>query len=67
MDKNDRLHKIQLASLAFFEGNNEATQEWMKHPVKGLGNKRPIDMVGTDADTQIVLDLIGCLEHGVFS
>ncbi len=67
MNKNDRLHKIQLASLEFFEGNNESAQEWMKQPVKGLGNKRPIDMVCTDADTKTVLDLIGCLDHGVFS
>ena len=61
------MYKIQLASIALFEGNNEAAQEWMKHPVKGLRDKRPIDMVGTDADTKIVLDLIGRLEHGAFS
>lgn len=67
MNENDRLHIIQQAALELFEGDNEAAQEWIRHPVKGLGGRRPVDLVYTDDDTKTVLDLIGRLEYGVFS
>jgi len=41
--------------------------EWMKEKVYGLGGKRPIDMVSTSVDFDMVKDLIGRVEHGVFS
>jgi putative toxin-antitoxin system antitoxin component (TIGR02293 family) len=53
-------------ALALF-GSEEATHYWLKHPVRGLSNKRPIDMLSTTEDTQVVISLIGRLEHGVFS
>ncbi|MEZ8192598.1 antitoxin Xre/MbcA/ParS toxin-binding domain-containing protein [Vibrio sp. 1F279] len=40
---------------------------WLKHPVRGLGNKRLIDMLSTAEDTMVVHNLSGRLEHGVFS
>ncbi|MGR5209450.1 type II RES/Xre toxin-antitoxin system antitoxin [Vibrio rotiferianus] len=40
---------------------------WMRENVYGLGGKRPLDMVSTTVDFEIVKDLIGRLEHGVFS
>jgi putative toxin-antitoxin system antitoxin component (TIGR02293 family) len=44
----------------------EVAQHWLNHPVHGLGHKRPVDMIHTDEDTKIVLNLISCLEHGMF-
>jgi len=58
--------KVFQTALALF-GNEEAVNHWLKHPVRGLGNKRPIDMLSTAEDTKAVLNLIGRLEHGVFS
>jgi putative toxin-antitoxin system antitoxin component (TIGR02293 family) len=63
----DRLAAITKASLEFFGDNNkEAAQRWLSHPVRGLGDKRPVDMIHTDEDTKLTLNLIGCLEHGMF-
>ncbi|MNF93326.1 hypothetical protein D3C84_759980 [compost metagenome] len=66
--ESDRL----VALVAVFEdalclfGNNEAAAtEWMSSPVRGLGSKRPIDMLGTRVETKAVFDLIGQLERGV--
>ena len=58
--------KVFQATLALF-GSEEAANHWLKNPVRGLGNKRPIDMLSTTEDTKAVLNLIGRLEHGVFS
>jgi len=66
--KNDkeRLASITKATIAFFGDNEEAAQRWLTKPVRGLGSKRPIDMIHTDKDTELVLNLIQCLEHGMF-
>ena len=66
--ESDRL----VALVAVFEdalclfGNNEvAATEWMNSPVRGLGSRRPIDMLRTRVETKAVFDLIGQLEKGV--
>jgi putative toxin-antitoxin system antitoxin component (TIGR02293 family) len=66
--KNDdeRLTAITEAALEFFKGDDEAAKRWLNHPVRALGDKRPVDMAHTDEDTKIVLNLIGCLDHGMF-
>ena len=64
-DKKDRLEAITKAALEFFN-DDEAAQRWLNNPVRGLGDKRPIDMINTDENTSIVLNLIGCLDHGMF-
>ena len=64
-DKKDRLEAITKAALEFFN-DDEAAQRWLNHPVRGLGDKRPIDMINTDENASIVLNLIGCLDHGIF-
>jgi putative toxin-antitoxin system antitoxin component (TIGR02293 family) len=52
-------------ALSLFENDNAATAKWISSPVRGLGSKRPIDMLGTRVETKAVLDLIGRLERGV--
>lgn len=51
--------------LSLFESDKAAASEWMSSPVRGLGSKRPIEMLGTRVETKAVLDLIGRLERGV--
>jgi putative toxin-antitoxin system antitoxin component (TIGR02293 family) len=53
------------AAFPLFEGDVSATTEWMNSPVRGLGLRRPIDMLGTRVETNAVFDLIGQLERGV--
>ena len=52
-------------ALSLFENDVAATTEWMTSPARGLGSKRPIDMLGTRVETKAVFDLIGQLERGV--
>ena len=65
-ETKNNFDKVFQAALALF-GSEEAAHHWLKHPVRGLDNKRPIDMLSTAEDTKLVLNLIGRLEHGVFS
>ena len=52
-------------ALSLFENDKVAAAEWVSSPVRGLGSRRPIDMLGTRVETKAVLDLIGQLERGV--
>lgn len=56
---------LKLATELF--DDEERALKWMRENVYGLGRKRPLDMVSTTVDFEIVKDLIGRLEHGVFS
>lgn len=62
-----RLAEVFGSACQLFEGDTAAARHWLRQPVRGLGGARPIDMVGTSAQTDAVLDLIGRLEHGVFA
>ncbi len=67
-DESDRLYRLaEVLDCAtnLFEGDAAAAQLWLNQPVKGLGDRRPLDMLATSAETRAVLDLIGRLEHGV--
>lgn len=52
-------------SLSLFENDVAAATEWMSSPVRGLGSKRPMEMLRTRVETKAVFDLIGQLEKGV--
>ena len=54
-------------TLTLFEGDVSAAKEWLTSPVRGLGSKRPLVMLGTRVETNAVLDLIGRLERGVLA
>ena len=51
--------------LSLFENDQAAATKWMSSPVRGLGSKRPIDMLGTRVEAKGVFDVIGQLERGV--
>ncbi|MBE3668442.1 hypothetical protein BOO24_02500 [Vibrio navarrensis] len=56
---------VKLASDLF--ESEERALEWMRESVYGLGGKRPLDMVATTVDFEQVKDLIGRVQHGVFT
>lgn len=66
-DRLFRLASIYAAALELFEGHTEAVQRWLIHPVAGLDQRRPLDMLITSAESHSVLDLIARLEHGVMA
>ncbi|MGH7594744.1 MAG: type II RES/Xre toxin-antitoxin system antitoxin [bacterium] len=40
---------------------------WMNHPNKALNNKTPMSLLNSKFGTDMVLDELGRIEHGVFS
>ena len=52
-------------ALSLCENDKAAATEWMSSPVRGLGSKRPMEMLRTRVETKAVFDLIGQLEKGV--
>lgn len=70
MDEGDRLYRfaeVLKAAIDLFEGDRERAMLWLSNPVRGLGGRRPVEMLATSAEAEAVLDLIGRLEHGVFA
>lgn len=62
-----RFVRVMDAAVQLFSGNKEDATQWLSRPVKGLGNIAPITLLATESGALDVLDLIGRLEHGVFS
>lgn len=48
-------------------GSEKNAHKWLSSPQYGLGNKIPIEYMSTEKGTQEVLDLLGRIEHGVYS
>jgi putative toxin-antitoxin system antitoxin component (TIGR02293 family) len=53
------------AALVF--GGSEPAKKWLAEPLWALGGKRPIDFMADREQAQTVLDLLGRMEHGIFS
>lgn len=47
--------------------SREKGARWLKTPSVPLGNCRPLDLLDTTAGATMVLNLLGRIEHGVFS
>jgi putative toxin-antitoxin system antitoxin component (TIGR02293 family) len=59
--------KAIVEAVALFEGDRKAAEHWLSTPVRGLGRRKPYDLLVTREGIQQVRDIIGRLEHGVFS
>ena len=62
-----RAARVFAAAIGFFEGDIEAARGWIREEVPALGNRRPIDMLDTDADAQLVLVTLARLEDGIIT
>jgi putative toxin-antitoxin system antitoxin component (TIGR02293 family) len=68
--EGDRLLRIATVferTVELFEGDREQARQWLMSPARGLGGVTPLEHLETEAGAREVLDLIGRLEHGVFS
>lgn len=68
--ESDRLVSISrlLAfALELFEGDTEKAARWFTQPNRALGDVSPLEMAATETGAREVENLIGRLEHGVFS
>jgi len=39
---------------------------WLHTANRSLGGRKPLELVRTDAGAELVVDVLGRLEHGVF-
>ena len=68
--ESDRLVSIsRLLSLSIelFEGDKAKAFRWFMNSNRALGNLSPLEMAATETGSREVENLIGRLEHGVFS
>lgn len=68
--ESDRLVSISrllTAAVELFEGNAEKAYSWFVQPNRAFGNISPLEMASTEIGAREVENLIGRLEHGVFS
>jgi putative toxin-antitoxin system antitoxin component (TIGR02293 family) len=68
VDESDRIARVaRVAALAVEALGRDEGLQWLREPNVALGNRMPIVMLGTDAGARQVEQIIGRIEHGVFS
>lgn len=69
-DETERLLRFAFLfekALACFSDDQDATRSWLERPNAALGDEAPLRLAETEFGARAVEDLIGRLEHGVFS
>jgi putative toxin-antitoxin system antitoxin component (TIGR02293 family) len=69
-DESDRLWRASAIfdmAVDLFEGDVVAARQWLLSPQAGLGGEVPLDFASTEVGAREVENLIGRLEHGVFT
>lgn len=64
-DRTLRLARV-VARAEEVLGSREGALAWLREPNRGLGGAIPLDLVRTDAGTEVVTDVLGRIEHGVY-
>ncbi len=68
--ESDRLYRVANAyhnAVKLFEGDRNNARRWLNEPAKALGGKTPLEHLDTEAGAKEIQNLIGRLEHGVFT
>ncbi len=69
-DESNRITRLSMLFddvVELFEGNTTSAAHWFHTPKKALGGATPIEYADTEPGVREIQDLIGRLEHGVFS
>lgn len=69
-DESDRLLRTVRVfgkALMLFDGDVDAARTWLSTPAPALGDRTPEDVAATDLGAREVENLIGRLEHGVYT
>ena len=66
-DRLWRLVRLFAQAQELFEGDTAAAAAWLQQPAPALGGLTPSGMAETEVGAREVENLIGRLEHGVFS
>jgi putative toxin-antitoxin system antitoxin component (TIGR02293 family) len=59
--------RILALAVELFEGDVKAAKKWLQTPQRALGGAVPLEFASTEAGAKEVENLIGRLEHGVFT
>ena len=67
--ESDRLYRLARVAARAEEvlGSRETAERWLKEPLPTLGGETPLSLLDTDEGAQQVGDVLGRIEHGVFS
>lgn len=65
-DKLLRIARIYDQALEVF-GDPELSRKWLQEPAFALGDIPPLQYADTEIGAQEVMDLLGRIQHGVFS
>lgn len=66
-ERVDRIARIYHLATELFEGDKSEAVKWLKESNRGLADRSPLDFARTEIGAREVENLIGRLEHGVFS
>jgi putative toxin-antitoxin system antitoxin component (TIGR02293 family) len=62
-----RISRVFDKAVGLFEGDEQAATRWLRRPARALDEKTPLEYASTEIGAREVENLIGRLEHGVFS
>jgi putative toxin-antitoxin system antitoxin component (TIGR02293 family) len=65
-EKLFRIIRVFNRAVAVFD-SEESALSWLERPLPALGGVRPLDYIDTDIGTIEVENVLGRIEHGVFS
>jgi putative toxin-antitoxin system antitoxin component (TIGR02293 family) len=61
-----RLARVTARAEEVLEDRGKA-HRWLQEPIRALGMRRPIELLATEAGTELVLQTLGQLEHGLYA
>jgi len=48
-------------------GSRESARSWLREPLLAIGNRTPLDAIRTESGAELVIQVLGRLEDGVYS
>ena len=66
-DRLLRIARVVADAIQLFEADEAAARRWLNTPTAALAGRTPIDCIANEHGARLVEDLIGRLEHGVFT
>jgi putative toxin-antitoxin system antitoxin component (TIGR02293 family) len=66
-DRLVRYARLFRAATDLYNGDEEAARAWLRKPARALAGETPLDHAGTEVGAREVENLVGRLEHGVFT
>lgn len=66
MTQQERIKSVVARAEEVF-GSSQAAELWLNEPVPALDFLTPLAMLNTEAGARIVIEILGRIEHGVYS